>query len=89
VELLDSVLDEFGELDNALHGVRHSLDDNGVSFLGGEHLNGSSEVSANADSSSNSDLVRGEGLGSFLYSSVLFCHTVTLQIFKYEILIYI
>lgn len=59
VETLDTVLDQFSELDSGLNGVRDTLDDNSVRFTV-EQFVSALQIAANTNSSSHSDLVGGK-----------------------------
>lgn len=77
MEALDSVLNQLGQAHSLLDCVGNSLDNNGVVgvILGGvEEVPGSLEVSADADVSSDSDLVGRKWLFGLFDSLVGFCH---------------
>ena len=77
VESLDSVLDQLSEVHCRLDCVGDSLDDDGIvgvlSLV--EELPCSLEISADSNTSSNSDFVSWEGIFDLVDSSISFCHS--------------
>ena len=80
VEAFNTVLDELSQVQGGLHSVRHALDDDGV-VLGLttlKQLPSSLEVSADADTSLNSDLVGRKSILILQDSAVSFHCCVSL-----------
>ena len=78
---LDSMLDKLGKVNCRLNGVGDTLDNNGIISSLVEELPCSLEVSADSNSSSNSDLVSWEGILWFINSSIGFCHYFLVSVF--------
>lgn len=77
VKPLNSVLDEFSELDRTFYGIGDSLDDDlVVARLSSQQLVRALQVTADADSALNSDFVEGKCFLHLLDASILVRHVV-------------
>ena len=81
VKSLNSVLYELSKVNCRLNCVRNTLDNNGVISSLIEKLPSSLEVSADTDSSSDSNLVSWEGILWFVDSSISFGHNFLVSVF--------